>query len=295
MKKVLSLAFQIADVPCKLVAVNPRHEQLPEDAWTLQHKHSGLEIHFVQSGEMTIDCIGGSFVVAAGHTLILPSDLYHSVRKVSPGAARMDILIEIGSCKNSKDAQAKQFFKPLLLSRPIQFCSNEQPTLFAMMDRFRSLVLEYTDSFVQRERLKALGIELVLLLGVAAQASVTEPEQAPYESGKAAKDRYIMDEFFNRNYHGGSNMEALAKQMHISVRQLSRELQRTYGKSFREKMNECRLAVAVDLLQNTQKSIVEISEILGYSNSVNFSTFVKQQTGRSPSQIRKARSQDLKK
>ena len=212
---------------------------------------------------------------------------------MSPDAYRTDLLIEIGSYTNSNDAQAKHFLKSLVLSKPLLSRLGEQPKLFATLDRICSVTSEYTEDFAQREMLKALCVEFVLLLGIAATTKA-EPAQAPYESEETAKDRYIMDEFFNHNYHGNRDMEALARQMNISVRQLGRELQRAYGKSFREKMNECRLAVAVDLLQNTTKSMAEIAEILGYSNPVNFSSFVKQQTGRSPSQIRKARSQNLK-
>ena len=213
---------------------------------------------------------------------------------MSPDAYRTDLLIEIGSHKNSNDAQARQFLNSLVLSRPLLSRSVEQPKLFAALDRICSVAPECAEDFAQREMLKALCVEFVLLLGIAA-VTIAEPEQVVYESEETARDRYIMDEFFNHNYHGNRDMEALAKKMNISVRQLGRELQRAYGKSFREKMNECRLTVAVDLLQNTTKSMAEIAEILGYSNPVNFSSFVKQQTGRSPSQIRKARSQDLKK
>ena len=293
MKKVLSLPFQIADVPCKLVFVNPRNEQHPKDANVLQHRHPGLEIQCIRAGEIEIDTTAGNFKVAKGDMLILPSGMYHYVRKVSPDAYRTDLLIEIGSYTNSNDAQAKHFLKSLVLSKPLLSRLGEQPKLFATLDRICSVTSEYTEDFAQRELLKALCVEFVLLLGIAA-TTTAEPAQAPCESEETAKDRYIMDEFFNHNYHGNSDMEALARQMNISVRQLGRELQRAYGKSFREKMNECRLAVAVDLLQNTTKSMAEIAEILGYSNPVNFSSFVKQQTGRSPSQIRKARSQNLK-
>ena len=293
MKKVLSLPFQIADVPCKLVFVNPRNEQHPKDANVLQHRHPGLEIQCIRAGEIEIDTTAGNFKVAKGDMLILPSGMYHYVRRVSPDASRTDLLIEIGSYTNSNDAQAKHFLKSLVLSKPLLSRLGEQPKLFATLDRICSVTSEYTEDFAQRELLKALCIEFVLLLGIAA-TTTAEPAQAPCESEETAKDRYIMDEFFNHNYHGNSDMEALARQMNISVRQLGRELQRAYGKSFREKMNGCRLAVAVDLLQNTTKSMAEIAEILGYSNPVNFSSFVKQQTGRSPSQIRKARSQNLK-
>ena len=50
---------------------------------------------------------------------------------------------------------------------------------------------------------------------------------------------------------------------------------------------ETRIQIAVDLLRNTDMSINKISEILGYSCSANFSAFIKRNTGKTPTQIRK--------
>lgn len=287
MKKVLSLAFQVADVTCRLIAVNPRNVQL---YGALQHSHSGVEIHCVHEGEMTVDSNRGNFVLTNGHMLVLPANVYHCVRNVSPNTDRMDILIELGNYRNSARAEARQFLKSLLFHRPILLHADTQQDLFSLLGRVRNLVLEYRDDFVQQEQLKALCTELVLQLGVVAEKNVAVSEQTPYESFDTAKDRYIMDEFFNQNYHGSSSLEDLAKLLNLSVRQADRELKQVYGKGFREKMNECRLAVAVDLLRNTTKDVTEIAEMLGYSDPANFSSFVKRQTGQSPSQIRKAKT-----
>jgi AraC-like DNA-binding protein len=43
----------------------------------------------------------------------------------------------------------------------------------------------------------------------------------------------------------------------------------------------------MDMLSNTTMPIYRIGEILGYSNTSNFSIFVKRHTGKTPSQIRK--------
>lgn len=289
MLNILSLAFQVADVACKLVAVNPRNERSIGAPGHLQHSHSALEIHCVWSGKVTVDCIGESFNLTEGHMLILPPGMYHYVRSASPDTDRMDILLEVGGEQNSHEAQAKQFLKSLYLRRPLLLHSDAQPELFALLERIRRITLEYRDDFVQRERLKTRCVELVLLLGIAAENCAAGPEEKTYERLDTSNDRYLIDDFFNHNYHGSCGMEALAKRMNMSVRQAGRELQRIYGKSFREKMNECRLAVAVDLLRNTTRSMAEISEILGYGDPANFSSFVKRQTGQSPSQIRKSK------
>lgn len=287
MLHVLSLAFQIADVPCKLVTVNPDNGGGSEISGHLQHSHSGFEIHCVRSGELTVDCIGESFQLSAAQMLILPPGTYHYVRSVSAHMDRMDMLIEVGSGQNSREAEAKQFLQVLFRRRPILLEADAQPELFALLGKIRRITMEYRDDFVQREHLKALCMELVLLLGSAAKSCMEDPTQTPYEGTDMVKDRYIMDHFFNHNYQGNSDMEVLAKKLNMSVRQTGRVLQQTYGKGFREKMNECRLAVAVDLLRNTTKSMAEISEILGYSDPANFSSFVKRQTGKSPARIRK--------
>lgn len=287
MLQVLSLAFQIADVPCKLVTVNPDNGGGSERSGHLQHSHSGFEIHWVREGSLTVDCIGESFQLSAAQLLILPPGTYHYVRSVSAHTDRMDMLIEVGSGQNSREAEVRRFLQALFSRHPVLMDEDSQPEIFELLEKIRCISMEFRNEFAQRERLKALCMELLVLLGSGVNDRAEDPSQAPYAEQAQGKDRYIMDHFFNHNYQGNSDMEVLARKLNMSVRQTGRVLQRTYGKGFREKMNECRLAVAVDLLRNTTKSMAEISEILGYSDPANFSSFVKRQTGKSPARIRK--------
>ena len=287
MLRVLSLGFSVADVPCKLVAVNPDNAGSSEKTGVLQHSHSGFEIHCVWSGQLTVDCIAQSFVLRSGQMLILPPGMYHYLRSIEKKTDRMDILMEVDSGQASGDPQKNAFFQALFHQQPVLLQGNEQPELLALLGRIRQITKDYRDDFVNRERLKAMCVELVLLMGSVTKTCVSDQIQGTYKNKDMCNDRYIMDHFFNHNYHGSSNMEALAKRLNLSVRQTGRILQQTYGKGFREKMNECRLAVAVDLLRNTDKSMSEISEMLGYGDPANFSSFVKRQTGKSPARIRR--------
>ena len=45
----------------------------------------------------------------------------------------------------------------------------------------------------------------------------------------------------------------------------------------------------MDLLLTTEKSVAEISEMVGYSRPAKFSTFMKNVTGNTPSAIRRER------
>jgi len=288
MLKVFSLEFLVADVPCKLITINPSNRGNPQEGMHFQHCHSGCEVHYVSEGTLSLDCIGASFKLSAGQMLIIPPGVYHYVRSVSADTQRMDMLIEIKKSIRSKEAQIEGFLQGLSRSQPILLQEAANGELFRLLRKIQRVTMdEALSDFLRREWLKALCLELVLLMGVAAREYQTEESIADFAGTDGDTDRYIMDQFFNHNYHGDSDMADLAQELNMSVRQTGRVLQKTYGKGFREKMNECRLAVAVDLLRNTDKSMMEISEILGYGESANFSCFIRRQTGKTPAQIRK--------
>lgn len=289
MLQVLSLEFKVADVPCKLVTINPCNQSKPEIRMHFQHSHSGCEIHYVSSGALSVDCIGTSYKLSEGQMLILPPGVYHYVRELSDNIERMDMLIEINRSHRSTDPQADSFLQGLFRVLPI-LLSEEDPhrELFELLRKIQRTAMNVQQStFLQREWLKAMCQELVLLMGTVAQAHHDHASSHVLDGADPNTDRYIMDQFFNHNYQGNSDMAMLAKELNMSVRQTGRVLQKTYGKGFREKMNECRLAVALDLIRNTTKSMAEISDILGYGGPTNFSSFVKQQTGKTPAQLRK--------
>jgi len=85
-----------------------------------------------------------------------------------------------------------------------------------------------------------------------------------------------------------NNGEALlAKRLNVSTRQLNRILKQSYGMNYREKLKEARLKLALEQLCHTDNSISQIAQQLGYSSAANFNTFIKNVTGKTPTQLRK--------
>ena len=289
MLNVLSLGFAVGDAACELVTINPCNQGDPEKQMHFQHSHSGCEIHYVSNGVLSMDCIGASYKLSAGQMLLIPPGVYHYVRSGSERLERMDLLIELNKGQKSRDPQLVGFLQGLFLRRPILLQEDDdRRELFELLRKLQGVAMDKNmQPFLRQEWLKALCQQLVLVLGTAVRETLGDEAEASYDGTDGNADRYIMDQFFNHNYHGNSDMAALARELNMSVRQTGRVLQKTYGKGFREKMNECRLAVALDLLRNTAKSMAEISEILGYGEPTNFSSFVKHQTGKTPAQIRK--------
>ncbi len=79
--------------------------------------------------------------------------------------------------------------------------------------------------------------------------------------------------------------ESVALGLHLSYRTLVRRLT-DEGTTFRQLLDEVSMAYAEELLGKTSKSIAEIAQRLGFSNSANFARTFKRVTGKTPSMLR---------
>jgi AraC-like DNA-binding protein len=77
-------------------------------------------------------------------------------------------------------------------------------------------------------------------------------------------------------------IETLASLCNLSIRQLTRYFQEVYNKSPHEFHIEIRLRIAQDLLLNSNITISEIAEFIGYDSIYSFSRVFKQFQGLSP-------------
>ncbi|WP_250656382.1 AraC family transcriptional regulator [Alkalimarinus coralli] len=84
-------------------------------------------------------------------------------------------------------------------------------------------------------------------------------------------------------------MDEVSERLHMTSRTLRRQLQ-SFGTSFQDLLSDIRKSRAVQLLQNTDKSVDDIAFELGYSDPSNFGRAFKKWTGKSPSCIRKETS-----
>ena len=286
-QKTCMLDFAIGDVLCRLSTVAVEYREDPEVRY-YQHSHTFFEMHYVTRGEFSCKAGDQKFLVSEGQILLIEPGVYHSIKEVSPESSKMCVGFEIyrpdADEPNPEDlAFADIFFQAKSTMLDLQKTENGSGIgniLCRMREISKQPVLEMTD----REELRYLAALLLLKLHEDLAHHVRQSEGKGIGS-KEQKD-YRIDEFFNHNFQRNDGNELLAKQLCVSTRQLDRILQRTYGMGYQRKLIEIRLEIAVDLLRTTQKSISEISELLGYSSPSSFSAFIKRETKLSPSQIR---------
>jgi AraC-like DNA-binding protein len=85
--------------------------------------------------------------------------------------------------------------------------------------------------------------------------------------------------------NGLPHQERIAHLLNLSLRNLQRKLQ-VDGTSFKEIMDETRKDLAIQYLKGSERSIMEISFLLGFSESSNFSRAFRRWTGDSPQHYR---------
>lgn len=81
-------------------------------------------------------------------------------------------------------------------------------------------------------------------------------------------------------------VQSLAEKCFYTPNYFSRIFKEVCGKSLTEYIKEKRIAEAVRLLTDTDKSIAEIRDIVGYTDRKQFNKFFKQYTSRTPSEYR---------
>jgi len=179
----------------------------------------------------------------------------------------------------NKDKAAQEAYCALSKVRYFFFKSQRMADTLTYL---KSTLLESENRIYATDEIRIVTELLILQL----VQRISNPDKSSRKMSSAEIQRvYLIDEFFNKNFHHKDGDVMLDKKLGVSIRQLNRVLKNLYGCNFREKLKEIRLEIALDLL-TTSKSISEISDIIGYSCPANFSTFIKNTTGRTPSELR---------
>ena len=97
---------------------------------------------------------------------------------------------------------------------------------------------------------------------------------------------YIIEEYFNEHYKENISLKELAKRLYLGEQQTERIVKKIYGVGFRKRLLKIRIKSAMELLAETNKSILQISEEVGYESYNGFYNAFKKLTGSTPEKWR---------
>ncbi|MBE6972474.1 MAG: helix-turn-helix domain-containing protein [Ruminococcaceae bacterium] len=282
-ESLLALNFSVGDLPCRLFRVTPEIHSATANNY-YQHRHPSMELHYVTAGRCSIATDNTICHVSENQLLLIPPAIYHYTCDATPDSSRMTISIQLDPPVSRKQENlAHRIFAAFSLSSPLLLEVPPSSTLADVLRQVRTL--SPTSGAVTQEKLRALSQFLILELFD--MLTCAEPASLPPSIAPPTPQDFVIDEFFGRSFHLNNGAPLLAQQLNVSTRQLSRIIKQAYGINYRDKLKEIRLEIALELLTHSDKSIAQIAQLQGYSSPANFSAFIKNATGKTPSQLRK--------
>ena len=127
-------------------------------------------------------------------------------------------------------------------------------------------------------------IEIFLLLSII--STTNHEKRSSYRKQQVdivkAVNEYISTQFMKR-----ITIDSLSDQFDIPTSTLKRCFKGVYGTTIHHYLKECRINAAKRLLQESDQSILEIANAVGYENGSKFTSAFKESTGVTPSAYRK--------
>lgn len=247
------------------------------------HVHSFWELFCVEKGSMTFTAEKEVIQVREGQLLLVPPSLYHATL----GNGKTEKHSVFFSAERIKSKEAN-----LLYDRFLSAFSVEKALVFRDEDGTGGLLKailrlsENTDVAV-RWREQALITELIFRLWDRLEKG---ERQAPpfYPVGNSEPVyKYAIERLMDLYLDCDIGLDVLSDKLCISQKSLTRIIRESYGKSFQELKTELKMRNAKKLLTETQMTIGQISQSVGYSTERGFLLAFKKYEGVSPTQYRK--------
>ena len=252
--------------------------QFPEEerrsAGTVPHNHSRYELHAVADGQIVLEFEDRSSVhLQKGDCYVIPPQIYH-LRRVQEGAMGCFTMF-ISSSKRT----------PLYLRDVCSLASTQE-----IIRLFRCLEEEFKNRRVGSD-LMIQSLCAQLLVSVLRELTMTVKPRQPSVQITQQKRDDLMDNYFATHYGQDIDMKDLAQKLGITTRQLSRIMQKRYGKTFCQHLLEIRLFHARNYLVTTELPLYRIAILCGFANQSAFSTAFRKCMGCSPTQYRKSKQE----
>lgn len=260
------------------------------------HVHLAYELHCCEEGDYRIilSQTGKVFPVSPGCALLMPPGLYHSADAPvgASGGEKYRLATDVRKYTLRFQLERRDADMPPLYA-PLRQILGQEPLTVALPDGtdcFRRISAELHGGGMYADQVAELALQSLFLqffrallqrYAPASHAQTQKPEQ---EADPVRYERIIR--YLDDNYAKPITEQDLAREMHLSVRQISRIFSKQFGSTFRQVLGQIRLHQARKLLARTELPIEQIALKVGYGSPSAFYAAFKAANGTSPHQYR---------
>ena len=253
----------------------------------VDHAHTAYEVQVALTGEYSMVSGDRQLQVMAPDTVcLIPPDCPHRICKTGDNTSLISLRFTYRKRAEQGELAALVQGLEQLPGEPVLLTG--MPELCAVMGTFsRELVNPgFSSQLLMDALLQQFFIQL--LRSVKQQNSLHQIQGEPGIVPVVREDRYSQIEaFFQENYRKSVTEQDLAKALAVSKRQTSRILRQQCGKSFHEKLEECRMDMALQQLAQTDTPVETVALQTGYGSASGFFVAFKKRFSMTPTEYRR--------
>lgn len=245
------------------------------------HSHPFYEIHFIVFGENKVRHPKGIIKADTGDIFIFPPGQSHCFIPVANTGEhkRAAFWIEI----KIVDAKRKdRFVFDTLYSLKNIAQIKDKFDAFHTVQEIQCELIEKKSCY--EENLVHIFAKLIIQI---CRSIESDSLHTAYTNRTHQSRMLLIEEYIQKNYKDHCTIEGLAEHLHISRRQLTRQIASLFSKSFRQVLLEKRMSMANWLIEIKNISFEAIAEEVGYSSLTAFYHAYKDFYGCTPGEHRK--------
>lgn len=276
----LDIHFQIESTQYQTLMIS--FERFVEPMPKHHHSSHSYEIHYISSGQGTVIIQDTSYLLTPGSLYVTGPYIDHEQLPDSNNPmTEYCIYLKEHSSSNKELAPLTHLIQsnPFWLGQDTQNIYPVLTGLFLELENRTLGTMDMVKSYLQQF--------LILLVRNYRQDSFENFPALPYAS--LDQNVLLIEESFLYEY-ATLNLDQLSSRLGLSHRQTERLLIKQYGYSFTQKRTDARMNAAIIHLLNSDRSISDISQQIGYASPEHFTHAFKRYFGKSPREYRKKSS-----
>ena len=243
-----------------------------------KHLHKEIECAYMQEGSLQIQVDGHLFTIEAGEMLVIGGNVLHQFKPTN----RNEKIIKLKFLKEwilppyatiDEAAAIDDVFASSFKTKP-------DPHIARLIEQMLSDAMEEQHDFYVYSKMLELAAYLVARPHLIIEKFFSKLEYPRYLDE--------LTQYIHRRFNEKLTLQMLSKHLGLTESYCSRYIKKHTGLSFVEYLSAIRVNYAQQLLSYTDESISEVIDATGFFSVQTFNRVFKQQTGKTPTEYRRA-------
>ena len=246
-----------------------------------QYRTNFYNLIFVTEGKCTHEIDFMEYTVRAGETLVISNNRVHKYSDFENADGYLVMFTEGFLCEflSNQNSEVKDLFKYSYLNPHIKSTDLYSSNITALLDVINDMYVN--TSKVLNEQIIASAFKTLVLLMWNSRFRSSTPEAQKNEMFVQFTD------LVEKNISHEKSVEGYAKMMHVSEKTVNQVTRKAIDMSAKQYIIQHLIQKIKVKLSFEQKSINEIADELGFSETSNMTRFFKNTSGVSPNEFRK--------